>query len=134
MSIRTEQVASVIKRAIQTVLAEGLADPRLAPIITVTKVTVTKDLRDASVFITVLPEDKKDLTMHGLRAAAKHVRHRISDKIALPKTPALHFKHDIGAQNQTNILRTLSELRDEQDQKNQTVAPSEIDGDAETPN
>jgi len=132
MSIRTEQVASVIHRAIQTVLAEGLSDPRLAPIITVTKVAVTKDLRDATVYVTMLPEDKKDLTMHGLRSASRHIRHRISDKIALPKTPDLHFKHDLGAQNQQSILRTLSELRDEENPENQTVAPSEDGGDAET--
>ena len=32
MSHRTDQVASVIKRAVQKVLTEGLSDPRLAPI------------------------------------------------------------------------------------------------------
>lgn len=133
MSHRTDQVASVIKRAVQKVLAQGLSDPRLAPIITVTDVKVTRDLKEASVFVTMLPEDAKDLTMHGLRSAAKHVRHVISDQIALPKAPILHFKHDTGAQNQAGVLRALSELRDDtptQDHAH-TVAPDSEEGDAE---
>jgi len=111
MSLRTEQVASVIQRAVQTVLSEGLSDPRIAPIITVTKVQVGRDLRDATVFVTMLPEDAKDLTMHGLRSAAGHVQHRISDQLTLKRTPKISFRHDKGVQNEASILRTLAELR-----------------------
>ena len=113
MSHRPEQVGSVVMREVQRVITEGLSDPRLAPIITVTKAVVTKDLRSATVFVSVLPEDKTKITMHGLKSASRHIRHRISDRISLPRTPDLFFKLDKGVQNQAGVMRVLSELEAE---------------------
>jgi len=115
MSHRPEQVASVIRREVQRVLAEGLSDPRLAPIITVTKVEVGRDLRNATVYVSALPAEKRGVTLHGLRAATRHVRHRIADAVALARTPELHFKLDAGAQNQAEVMRALAELETERE-------------------
>ncbi len=117
MSHRSEQVGSVVMREIQRVITEGHSDPRLAPIITVTKAVVAKDLRSATIYVSVLPEEKTKITMHGLKSASKHIRHRISDRISLSRTPELFFKLDKGVQNQAGVLRVLSELEDEHKDK-----------------
>jgi ribosome-binding factor A len=115
VSHRREQVASVLMRELQRVLSAGLSDPRIAPLITVTKVELSRDLRSATVFVTAMPADKQKVTIHGLRAASKHIRHRISDNIALKRTPDLFFKLDGGAQNQAEVMRALAELTTEDD-------------------
>ena len=120
MSHRREQVASVIMREVQRVLASGLSDPRIAPIITVTKVELSRDLRNATIFFTAMPAEKQKVTLHGLRAGAKHIRHRISDSVALRRTPDLFFKLDAGAQNQAEVMRALSELGGDDDAEETT--------------
>lgn len=115
MSVRTERVGAMIQRAVQDVLVRGLSDPRVRGLITVTGVVVSEDLRQATVRVSVLPAEHAELTMHGLRAASAHVRHRIADAIALPDTPRLLFKLDRGAREQAGVLAALAKVRAEQD-------------------
>lgn len=133
MSHRREQVASVLMREVQRVLVAGLSDPRIAPIITVTKVELSRDLRNATVFITAMPADKQNVTLHGLRAASKHIRHRISDNVALRRTPDLFFKLDAGAQNQADVMRALAELGGDDDGEGEGHETTETRLGEETP-
>ena len=55
MSQRTDQVASTLKRATQEVLSRGLADPRVQGLLTVTRVDVSADLANATLYCTVNP-------------------------------------------------------------------------------
>ncbi|MEN0020220.1 MAG: 30S ribosome-binding factor RbfA [Planctomycetota bacterium] len=131
MSHRTDRVGAEIRKAVQTTLSKGLADPRVRGLITVTSVTVSDDLRSATVRVSVFPQEHGDLTMHGLHAAAKHIRHQISDKIALPKTPKLLFKLDRGVQKQAGVLEALAKARaeraDEPDELNDAETTSQDD-------
>ncbi|MEO1585057.1 MAG: 30S ribosome-binding factor RbfA [Planctomycetota bacterium] len=108
MSQRTDQIAGLLREAIQKVIAKGLHDPRVKGLITVTRVTVSEDLRSATVYISVMPDDARDLTMHGLRAASKHIRHQISDSLALRRVPDLLFKPDAKAARQAAVLDALA--------------------------
>src|SRR6185369_13185005 len=91
MSRRSEQFGAELRRAVQEILARGLQDPRVSGLITVTGVAVTEDLRDATVSISVLPEEKQDLTLHGLRGAASHIRHEVGEIIDARRVPVLNF-------------------------------------------
>src|SRR5204863_7128593 len=70
VSRRSDQFGAELTRAVQEVLARGLQDPRVSGLITVTGVNVTENLSDATVSVSVLPEDRQELTLHGLRGAA----------------------------------------------------------------
>lgn len=94
MSHRTEQLGSVLHRAIQSVLERGLSDPRLRGVITVTRVQVSPDLKTAIAHVTISPEDQESLTMHGLRAASRHIRRRAGELVALRRLPELEFRVD----------------------------------------
>ncbi|MEM8758022.1 MAG: 30S ribosome-binding factor RbfA [Planctomycetota bacterium] len=115
MSQRTEQAAGLIRDAVQAVIAKGLHDPRVRGLITATRVTLSDDLRQATVFVSVLPDDKRELTMHGLRAASKHIRHEISGKLALRSIPELSFKPDIAAARQAQVLDALADVARERE-------------------
>ena len=117
MSQRTDQIAGLLRDAIQKVIAKGLHDPRIRGLITVTRVTVSEDLQSATVYISVMPEQHRDLTMHGLRAAAKHIRHAVSNQLALRKTPELLIKPDTVAARQASVLDALAKVANEPERK-----------------
>ncbi len=115
MSTRSLQVGATMQRAIQTVLSKGLADPRVKGIITVTRVFLTDDLRQATVFVNITPEQHEDLTMHGLTSASKHIRHEISDALALRQTPNITFKKDDAYKAESHIHAVINKAMQELD-------------------
>lgn len=129
MSRRSQQVASTIRQAVQAVIDRGLHDPRIRGMITVTSVKITEDLKTATVYISVLPKDKQDLTLHGLRSASPHIRHQVSDLIHLKRTPAFDIRLDTGFQKEAAVLEALSKIRDEIGAKTENETGSEIQGD-----
>lgn len=131
MSVRTQRVGALIQEAVQAVLVRGLADPRVRGLITVTGVVVSDDLRQATVRVSVLPAEHAELTLHGLRAASAHIRHKIADAIALPETPRLLFKIDRGAREQAGVLAALARVRAEQEEAGATAHAPDA-GDAPT--
>ncbi len=116
MTRRTDQVSSVLHRAIQTVIEHDLTDPRLSgALITVTGVKVTADLLTAVVTVTVTPEKKEGIVIHGLTSASRHIRRRAGDMIDMRKLPDLVFKVDKGRKREAEVMRVLSELAEERE-------------------
>lgn len=117
MSRRAEQVASVLGREIQAILSKGLADPRIQGMITVTGVRLGDDLGEAVVNVSILPEAKQDLALHGLRAAARHIARQASNRLEFRRTPNLVFKLDRGAKKEAAVLEAISEIRRERESR-----------------
>lgn len=124
MTRRAERVASAVQAAVQAVLSRGLSDPRVRGLITVTGVTVTDDLRQAFVRVSIMPAEHEELTMHGLRAAAAHVRHAIGDALELRRTPNIEFRLDRATKRQAAVLEALAKAR-------QATPPAQPEGDHE---
>lgn len=118
MSHRTEQLSSVIHRAVQSVIDAGLSDPRLQAMITVTKVEVAQDRRTATINVSVAPEKAEKLAMYGLRDAAKHIRRQAANKTTIHRMPQLNFKVDKGLKKQAAIIQALAEINAERDDTN----------------
>ncbi len=115
MNRRQLQLASTLQRTTQGVINRGLADPRVRGLITITSVDISPDLRLATFHVSILPEDAESLTMHGLRSAAKRIRHDVSDKIAMSRTPEFRFKLDKMLKAQANVLHAISKATAELD-------------------
>ena len=113
MSKRRSQLNTTIQRAVQQVIGKGLNDPRIRGLITVTRVDLQEDLRTAIIDISVLPEERQNLTMHGLTAGARHIRHEISDQINMPKAPNLVFRLDRSLKVQANVINAINKEMDD---------------------
>lgn len=98
-----EQLASTIKRELEQRLARGLADPRVKGMITVTSVTIGEDERAAEVGVSIVPEQHEDLTMHGLRSAAAHLRREVMGRIRSRTMPRLEFVLDRSIKSQSEL-------------------------------
>lgn len=108
MSRRSEQLGATLQRAIQDVLSRGLQDPRVSGMITVTSVRLSEDLRDVTAYVSVLPADRQDLTMHGLRSAASHIRHEVGDLVAVRQMPTISFKLDASLKKQAAVIEAIA--------------------------
>jgi ribosome-binding factor A len=128
VSRRTERLGEEIREGVAEILAGGLKDPRIG-FVTVTRVSLTPDLRTARVHVGVLGDaSQRDKTMAGLRQAAGFVRRGLGQRLRVRHTPELLFEYDAGLDATDRVARLLEEVRAESD----TVTASDSDSDTDT--
>jgi ribosome-binding factor A len=116
MSKRAAQIASEIHRAAQAVLDRGLQDPRASgALLTITDVRVSEDLRNATLLVSVMPESRGELAMHGLRSAARHIRRQVGVAIDIRQMPELAFKLDKSVKKQLDVLGAIAKAAAERE-------------------
>jgi ribosome-binding factor A len=111
-SRRPDRVAEAIREAVAMFLAEGVKDPRVTGLVTVTGVDVTRDLRHARVHVSILGTDaEKKETMEGLASVAGHLRAKLGRTLRLRVTPELDFKYDASIAHAARIDSLLEQIR-----------------------
>jgi ribosome-binding factor A len=120
MSERMRRVNESV-RAVVADAVGSLKDPRIG-LVTVTAVRVTPDLREATVFVSVLGgARRRDETLAGLESAHGVLQARINRELNLRRTPTLAFSYDDSAERGVEMSRLIDELtaelpeRDEED-------------------
>ena len=87
-----------------------LNDPRITNV-TVTRVEVSGDMREAKVYVSVMGEEKEQrLCMHGLRSAAGFLQSKVAKRIDTRYTPRIEFVLDRGVKQSIEIHRILDEV------------------------
>ncbi|HET9453670.1 MAG TPA: 30S ribosome-binding factor RbfA [Gemmatimonadaceae bacterium] len=110
---RPDRVAEAIRVEIATFLGEGAKDPRLVGLITVTGVDVTRDLRHAKVFVSVMGTDaERAATVDALEGMAGHLRSRLARVLSLRVAPSLSFKVDESVARAARIEELLAQVRE----------------------
>ena len=111
---RPDRVAEAIREEVATFLAEGVKDPRVIGLVTVTGVDVTRDLRHAKVYVSILgSESERAATLDGLGSVASHLRSRIGRALRLRLAPEIEFKLDQSVAHAARIETLLAQLHDE---------------------
>jgi ribosome-binding factor A len=106
---RQARLADRIRVLIAQRLEKGLRDPRLG-FVTITDVRVTGDLQHASVFYTVLGDEKaRNDTADALRAATGMLRSEVGRGLGVRLTPTLEFIADAIPENAGHIEDLLRE-------------------------
>jgi ribosome-binding factor A len=116
MSIRTERVASLIKHEIGEIIAREYNSPAYG-FITVTDVSVTRDLKIAKVSFSIFgTEDIQSRTMEMLEGEKSHIRGLVGAHLRLKFTPELHFYRDDTLSRVDRINRLIKKIHtDRQD-------------------
>jgi ribosome-binding factor A len=92
---RSDRVAEAIREAVATFLAEGVKDPRITGLVTVTGAQASRDLRHAKVFVSVLgSEVDRAATLDGLRSLAGYLRPHLGRELRLRLAPEISFHLD----------------------------------------
>jgi ribosome-binding factor A len=112
-SRRVDRVAEAIRTEIATFLADGAKDPRIRAFVTVTGVDVTKDLRQARVYVSLMGDDAdRASTLDGLAHLAPHLRSRIGRALRLRFAPELQFRMDDSIARAARIDSLLAQARE----------------------
>lgn len=110
---RPERVQEALRQEISNIVHGELRDPRLG-FITITKVELTKDLRYAKVYFSVLGEMKdKHLALKGLNNAKGYIKNLIGDRIKLRFVPEVAFVIDESLEHTKHIYDLLDQLKKE---------------------
>ncbi len=92
---RMRQVNEVIHRLVAEIVQREVEMP-LGVLATITHVDTTRDLKDATVYVTVLPDAKRVSGIRALQARRGHIQHLFGQRVRLKYTPKLQFVFDEG--------------------------------------
>lgn len=110
---RMDRVNQQIKKEVSLVIQQELADPRLK-FVTITEAKVSKDLRHAKVFFSVLGKAKQvEDAEQGLESARGIIRKYVGQRMEMRHTPELFFVYDKTLEYSARIDETLREINDE---------------------
>ena len=110
---RIERVNEQIKREISDIIQRELGDPRLS-FVTITQVSVSRDLRHARVSFSVLGDQKQSANAKAsLDNARGLIRRYLSTRVMMRNLPELVFVHDNSLALSARIEEKLKEISDE---------------------
>ena len=111
-SIKNTRINAEVRKEFQSILMNGLKDPRVSPMTTVTDARVTADLRYCTVYVSVYggPEAEEQ-TLEGLRKASGYIRSELARTVNLRITPELRFAADRSMAYGAHIDSVLDELK-----------------------
>lgn len=111
---RLVRVAGLIKKEISNIIQRDLHDPNLG-FITVTKTTVTRDLKQSDIWISVMgDEDSKKRTMEMLNESKQHIWELLASRVKLKYLPAIRFHLDTTIEYSIHINDIITRLRKEE--------------------
>jgi ribosome-binding factor A len=123
---RTAKVAEAIRGVVSTTVLFGLKDPRVRHV-TVLRVEVSPDLRNARVYVSVMGDEKQQsLSMHGLNSARGFIQSQIADRLQLRYTPILQFVLDQGVKVS---VQTSAVIREAMQRTGESAAGDGMAGD-----
>lgn len=116
---RVRRVAEQIKKDVSQIIGAQVKDPRVAGITSVTEVQLTRDLRYASVYVSIYGSDlEKEETLHALTKASGYIRSEIGRRIRLRYVPEINFFLDNSIEYGVHIEKVIKSLKEEESGKN----------------
>ena len=107
---RMGRVDEEFKKEISMIIDQDLKNPNITGIISVTKVNVSKDLRVARVYVSLLNCKSKKNTLQGLKNSSGFIRSELAKRINLRYTPELIFEIDDALEYGARIENILKQI------------------------
>lgn len=93
---RQEKVARVVKEAVSDAIAHHLSDPRIDGFVSVTRVDMAPDLRNADVYVSIFGKNQaaQNKTFTAITHAKSRIQSLLAGKVQSKFCPVLHFYRD----------------------------------------
>ena len=110
-SLKNNRINGEVMRALSVIIRDGVKDPRIDPLFSITKVEVTPDLQFCKVHISTMSGgDSLDRTIEGLKHAEGYIRRELAHSVNLRKTPELQFVPDRSIEYAIEMSKKIDEL------------------------
>ena len=111
-AFRKEKVARVIRQVVGDAIAHRLNDPRVSPLTTVTRVSVSTDLLNAKVYLTVHGNETEERqTLRAVQHASGFVQRLVARELTMRHCPDVRFEIDEVAKATLRTMELLAQNR-----------------------
>ncbi len=112
---RADRLQSQMLRELAGIIMDDLKD-RPTVMITFTRTEISRDLKHAKIYFSVLGDDKqRDTGMEFLKRHAKVIRKALSSRMRIRYCPELYFKFDDSTGNVLRINELLDQIKKDED-------------------
>ncbi len=108
-NFRIDRISEEVRHALDSIIRE-MNDPRISGTYCITRADVTRDLRYAKVYVSVLEDDKADDMLKALKKAAGFIRRELGFRVDLRYTPELIFERDRNIAYGVHIAQVLKQV------------------------
>ena len=110
-SIKNTRVNAEVQHELANLIREGIKDPRIHPMTSVTAVEVAPDLKTCRADISVMGnEEAKNNTIAGLKSAEGYIRRQLAKNINLRNTPEIRFILDESIEYGVAMSKLIDEV------------------------
>lgn len=107
---RADRVSEEIMKEVSNIIRGDMKDPRLG-MVSITRVELSRDLRHAKVFISVLGSgEERDSSISALRSGTGFIRKLLGSRMRLKAPPELLFKADDSIERSARINEILKKV------------------------
>ncbi len=107
---RRQRVGELIHRQLAHLIAREVSDPRIR-LVTITAVTVSKDLKQATVYVSSIDGSTSPSKVEqDLKKASKYLRYMLSQHVNLRVTPELNFRYDVSIRRAVEIVDLINSV------------------------
>ena len=111
MTRRQQRLNEQFREEISDLLLKQINDPRLKGIISITEVSISPDMKHASVFISVLGDkEQKSSALQGMTAASGFIRRELGHRLDIRYIPELEFQLDETIEQAAHILDLIKQV------------------------
>lgn len=111
---RIDRISEQVRREVDRIIRESLSDPRIQGTYSVTRAEVTRDLRFAKIYVSVLEEENRAPMMAALKSAAGFVRHELGQSMIIRYAPEILFELDTNIEYGIHIASVLKQVHAEE--------------------
>lgn len=120
---RLNRISEEVKKVVSELIYNGLKDPRINSMTTITKVEVTRDLRYANIYVSVFGnKEQKEDSLLGLESAKGYIRKEIGSKIDLRYAPEPLFYLDESIEQGIYMSKLIDEVNKGSNKKGNNYA------------
>jgi len=93
MSKRTEQVAGLLRSAINNIIVKDF-EPPLGTLISISQVTIAADLKNATAYVSIIPQNKIGSGFKALEKFGGHIQKEVGKYMTIKMVPHISWKLD----------------------------------------
>ena len=108
---RIDMISEEVRREADKIIREDMHDPRLGGTYCITRAEVTRDLRYAKMYVSILEDDKAEGVIAALKSGAGFIRRELGHRLSLRYTPELQFFADDSIAHGAHILDMLHHVK-----------------------
>ena len=93
MSKRSQQVAELLRTEINKIIIKDF-EPPIGTLVSISEVTISDDLKNATAYISIIPQDKIGTGLKSIKKFSGHVQKEIGKHLAIRTTPRIKWELD----------------------------------------